>query len=76
MRGKGVVKNTFKILRTRLRILGRPVKATVENVDQYLLAIIALHNYLQQTEMPVTDLLGLSTAKRLVESSSLENGEV
>ena len=76
MRGRGVVKNTFKILRTCLRILGRPVKATVENVDQYLLAIIALHNYLRQTEMPVTDLLGSSTAKSLVESSSLENGEV
>ena len=59
-----------------MRILGRPVKATVENVDQYLLAIIALHNYLRQTEMPVTDLLGSSTAKGLVESSSLENGEV
>ena len=30
--------------------MGRPIKATVENVERYLLAIIALHNYLRQTE--------------------------
>ena len=38
------------ILRACWRILGRPIKATVENIERYLLAIIALHNYLWQTE--------------------------
>ena len=49
-RGRRVIENTFGILRARWRILGRPIKATVENVERYLLAIIALHNYLRQTE--------------------------
>ena len=50
-RGRRVIENTFGILRARWRILGRPIKATVENVERYLLAIIALHNYLQQKEI-------------------------
>ena len=48
--GRRVIENTFMILRACWRILGRPIKATVENVERYLLAIIALHNYLRQTE--------------------------
>ena len=39
----------FRISRARWRILGRLIKATVK-IEQYLLAIIALRNYLQQTE--------------------------
>ena len=42
--------STFRILRARWRIFGRPIKATVINVERYLLALIALHNYLQKTE--------------------------
>lgn len=48
--GRIVIENTFEILRARQRILGGPTKATVENVEWYLLAIIVLLNYLQQTE--------------------------
>ena len=50
-RGRSVIENTLGILRARWRMLGRPIKATVENVERYLLAINALHSYLRQTEM-------------------------
>ena len=43
-RGGRVIENTFGILRVRWRILESPIKATGENVERYLLAIIALHN--------------------------------
>ena len=49
-RGRRVIENTLGILRARWKIQGRPIKATVENVERYFLAIIALHNYLRQTE--------------------------
>ena len=43
-RGRRVIENTLGILRARWKIQGRPIKATVENVERYFLAIIALHN--------------------------------
>ena len=48
-RARIVIENTFGILVTRWRIYSRPIKASVENVEKYVLATISLHNYLQQT---------------------------
>ena len=49
-RERKVIEIASGILRAHWRTLGKPIKATVENVEQYLLAIITLHNYLQQTK--------------------------
>ena len=49
-RRRRVIDNTLGILKARWRILGIPIKATIKNVERYLLAIIALHNYLRKTE--------------------------
>ena len=49
-RRRRVIDNTLGILKARWRILGIPIKATIKNVERYLLAIIALHNYLWKTE--------------------------
>ena len=32
-----------------MRIFDRPIRATVEHIEQYVLAALALHNYLRQT---------------------------
>ena len=45
-RERKVIEIASDILRAPWRILGKPIKATVENAEQYLLAIITLHNYL------------------------------
>ena len=45
LRGRRVVENSFGILIDSWRILGKPIKATVENVEWYLLAKMPLHDY-------------------------------
>ena len=34
----------------RFRILQKPIRASVENVERYVLACLALHNYLRLTD--------------------------
>ena len=49
-RARRVIENTFGILATRWRIFHKPIKATIENAENYTLACLALHNYLRQTD--------------------------
>ena len=48
-RCRQVKENVFGILSARWRIFHRPIRATAKHVEQYLLAALALHNYLQLT---------------------------
>ena len=43
-RARRVIENAFGILRARWRIFSRPIKAAVENVENYVWATICLHN--------------------------------
>ena len=49
-RARRVIENAFGILRARWRIFSRPIKASVENTERYVMASLCLHNYLRQTE--------------------------
>ena len=68
-RARRVIENSFGILRARWRIFSRPIKATVENVENYVLAAICLHNYLRLTDNAVY------TPAGFVDSAS-RNGEI
>ena len=48
-RWRRVIENTFGILSARWRIFHRPIRATVEHMGRYVLAALALHNYLRLT---------------------------
>ena len=48
-RARPVIENAFGILAARWRIFHRPIQATVEHVELYVLAALALHNYLPLT---------------------------
>ena len=45
-----VIENYFGILSARFRILQKPIRTSVENVEKYVLACLALHNYLRLTD--------------------------
>jgi hypothetical protein len=49
-RARRVIENAFGILRSRWRIFSKPIKASVRNTENYVMACICLHNYLRQTE--------------------------
>ena len=49
-RSRRVIENVFGILRARWRIISRPIKASIENTERYIMAAVCLHNYLRQTE--------------------------
>ena len=49
-RARRIIENTFGILVARLRIFQRPIEGTPERVEKYILAAVALHNYLRQTD--------------------------
>jgi len=49
-RARRVIENAFGLLRTRWRIFSRHIKASVESVENFTFATIALHNYLRQTD--------------------------
>ena len=49
-RARRVIENAFGILLARWRIYNTPIQAKPENVEKIVLATIALHNYLRQTD--------------------------
>ena len=49
-RARRVIENTFGILSALWRIFQKPIRGTVNNVEKYTLACLALHNYLRLTE--------------------------
>ena len=52
-RTRRVIENTFGILAARWRIYNSPIIASIENAESYVLATIALHNYLRVTDNAV-----------------------
>ena len=44
------IENAFCILSAQWRIFQKPIRATVKHVESYILACLALHNYLRQTK--------------------------
>ena len=49
-RGRRTIENAFGILCSRWRIFQKPIRSTVENAESYVMACLALHNYLRQTD--------------------------
>ena len=49
-RARHVIENAFGVLVARWRIFNTPIHAKQENVEKIVLATIALHNYLRQTD--------------------------
>ena len=49
-RARRIIENAFGLLVARWRIFHTPINATVEHVESYVQAAVALHNYLGQTE--------------------------
>ena len=49
-RARRTIENDFGILSARWRILYSPIRAKVENVENYVLACLTLHNYLRCTD--------------------------
>ena len=49
-RTRRVVENTFDILVSRWRVFQKPIDAKLERIEKIILAAIALHNYLRQTD--------------------------
>ena len=52
-RARRVIENTFGILAPRWRIYHSPTIASIVNAESYVLATIALHNYLRFTDNAV-----------------------
>ena len=48
-RARRCIENAFGILSARWRIFQKPIRATVDHVECYTLACLALHNYLRLT---------------------------
>ena len=57
-RTRRVIENTFGILAARWRIYHSPIISSIENAESYVLATIALHNYLWLTNNALYTLVG------------------
>ena len=68
-RAKRVTENTFGILAARWRIYHSPIITSIENAESYVLATIALHNYLRLTDNAVYTPVGFV-------DSQASNGEI
>ena len=49
-RARRIIENTFGILVSRWRVFQTPINATPEKVEKIIIATVALHNYLRQTD--------------------------
>ena len=49
-RARRIIENSFGILVSRWRVFQTPINATPEKVEKIILAAVALHNYLRQTD--------------------------
>ena len=49
-RARRVIENSFGILVSQWRIFNTPIHAKLKNVEKVVLAAMALHNYLRQTD--------------------------
>ena len=49
MHAEHVIENAFGILAAIWRIFHWPIQATAEHIEQYMLAALALYNYLRLT---------------------------
>ena len=70
-RARRVIENTFGILVARWRLYCTPIIVSIENAESYVLATLALHNYL--TLQP-THQKGLLTQKIQLETLQQGNG--
>ena len=50
-RARRIIENTFGILVSRWRIFQKPIEGTPERIEKIVLATVALHNYLNQTDI-------------------------
>ena len=67
--------NAFGILVPRWRIFLTPIRASVDDVEKYVLAFLALHNYLRDTNTNLTLRVDSLTPKAVMAQSTLGNGE-
>ena len=49
-RARRIIENTFGILVSRWRVFQAPINGTPEKVEKIIIAAVALHNYLRQTD--------------------------
>ena len=72
-RTRRVITNTFGILAARWRIYHSPIIASIKNAESYVLATIALHNYLRLTDNAVYTPVGFVDLQAL--SGEIQPGE-
>ena len=74
-RARRLIENCFGILSACFRILQKPIMASVQNVEKYILPYISLHNYLRQTYNAHYNRLVLLIWKISMETLYQENGD-
>ena len=72
-RARRVIENTFGILAARWGIYHSPIIASIENAESYVLATIALHNYLRLTDNAVYAPVGFVDSQ--ASSGEIRSGE-